>query len=274
VLNGETVEWSLGTLSSGKAGTRSVTVQTDGGLLRGALLRAEAAVFDSALPPQLARASSVAEIDGLEALETAIDLTLDQTDWAWKVDVTVTNDDVVSHTGVSLTLRVPRDALTFALGSVTGGAVGCNQILNNAFCEVGEILAWNLGTLTAGQSVTVSVPNLYIAHPTADLGELFRLEAIALGSGRRRPRSRPRRARARDRRVPARRDGASRRDRTVEASIGERAVALRRAGLLGRTGDATKDRARIAHRPSPDARRSVVGGVGRPAAGPICASVA
>ncbi|MBK7952236.1 MAG: DUF11 domain-containing protein [Deltaproteobacteria bacterium] len=184
VLNGGTVEWSLGTLPAGRTGTRSVTVQTDGGLLRGSLLRSEAAIFDAALPPQLARASSIAEIDGLEALEAAIDLTLDQTDWAWKVDVTVTNNDVVSHTGVTLTLRVPRDALTFAFGSVTGGGVsGCTQIFNNAFCEVGELVAWNLGTLTAGQSVTVSVPNLYIAHPTADLGELFSLDAIALGAG-------------------------------------------------------------------------------------------
>jgi len=62
-----------------------------------------------------------------------------------------------------------------------GGALGCTQIANNSFCEAGEIVAWNPGTLTAGQSVTVTIPNLYIAHPTADGGELFTLQAIAFG---------------------------------------------------------------------------------------------
>jgi hypothetical protein len=158
-------------------------VQSDVGLVRGALLRAEATLSDSTLPPQLARAGAVTEIDGLEAFETTVDFALDFTDWAWEVDVTVTNTDVVSHTGVGLTLRVPRDALTFATGSATGGAGGCNQIVNNLTCEAGEFLAWNLGTLTAGQSVTVTIPNLYIAVPTAEPGELFTLHAIALGSG-------------------------------------------------------------------------------------------
>jgi hypothetical protein len=63
------------------------------------------------------------------------------------------------------------------------GAFGCTQVANNSFCEAGEFLSWSLGTMTAGQSVTVTVPNLYIVAPTAEPGELFTLHAIALGSG-------------------------------------------------------------------------------------------
>ena len=74
--------------------------------------------------------------------------------------------------------------LTFLTGTVTGAPTfGCTQIVNNSACEAGEFLLWNPGTLTAGQSVTVTVPNLYIGVPVGNPAELFVLSAIALGSG-------------------------------------------------------------------------------------------
>ncbi|MEZ4332592.1 MAG: PEP-CTERM sorting domain-containing protein [Myxococcota bacterium] len=183
-VNGGVVEWSLGTLPPVRSGTRSVTVRTEGALTRGALLRAEASLVDSIQPPRLARAQAVTEIDGVDALETTVDATLDFTDWAFQVELTVTNTDVVAHTGVTLSWRVPRDALTFPIASVTGApTAGCNQVVNNAFCEAGEFLSWNVGTLNAGQSLTVTIPDLYIGVPAAEPAELFALTAIALGSG-------------------------------------------------------------------------------------------
>jgi len=183
-FNDGAVEWSLGALAPGKTGTRGVVLGTDVGLGSGSLIQAEALLSDGALPSQRARAGAVTEVDGSEALETSIDVTLDHVDWAWQVDVTVTNTDVVTHSGVTLTLRVPRDALSFGIGTVTGAPTfGCTQIANNTACTPGEFLLWSPGSLTAGQSVTVRIPNLYIGVPASDSSELFALTAIALGSG-------------------------------------------------------------------------------------------
>ncbi|MBY0399459.1 DUF11 domain-containing protein, partial [Myxococcota bacterium] len=183
-FNAGAVEWSLGSLPPGRSGTRGLVLATDAGLVAGSLIQAEPLLSDASLSLHRARTSGVTEIDGLEALETSIDVVLDHTDWAYQVDVTVTNTDAVNHTGVTLTLRIHRDALSFSIGTVTGSpTLGCTQIVSNTLCSAGEFLIWSLGTLTPGQIVTVRIPNLYIGVPATDSAELFALTAIALGSG-------------------------------------------------------------------------------------------
>ncbi|MFO0690132.1 MAG: hypothetical protein U0900_15650 [Myxococcota bacterium] len=183
-FNDGAVEWPLGSLPPGRSGTRGVVLATDAGLGSGSLIQADAFLADASPSIQRARAGGVTEIDGLEALETSIDVVLDHVDWAYQIDVTVTNTDAVSHSGVTLTLRIPRDTVPFIISTVTGAPTfGCTQIANNTACTGGEFLLWSPGTLAAGQSVTVRIPNLYIAVPTTESAELFALTAIALGSG-------------------------------------------------------------------------------------------
>ncbi len=183
-FNDGAVEWSLGSLPPGRSGTRGVVLATNAGLVTGSLIQADALLMDASPSVPRARAGGVTEIDGLEALEASISVVLDHTDWAYQVDVTVTNTDVVTHTGVTLTLRIPRDTVGFATSAVTGApTAACTQIVNNFVCSAGEFLLWSPGTLTSGQSVTVRIPNLYIQVPSSDTSELFALTAIALGSG-------------------------------------------------------------------------------------------
>jgi len=182
-LIGNNVEWSLGILTPLALGTRTVTVHADPGLVRGALLRADASLADTASPAQRARANAVTEVDGSEALETAITVSNAVPAPGYKVDVTVTNTDVASHMGVWLYIRVPRDAQSFALASVTGATGGCLQIVASFQCEAGEFIIANLGTMTAGQSATVSIPKVVIDLPSGGHGGLYQIDAFAVGTG-------------------------------------------------------------------------------------------
>lgn len=173
--NGDTVEWSLGTLLPGQSGTRIVTVATGGGLARGALVLAEAELSDASLPPQHARANAVSEIDGLEPLETEVQLT-DDPGPGTRVDLTVANTDTVLHGLVALALQLPQPIEPFSLASVSGSPGGCGQIVNDAFCQGGEFISWNLGNLAAGQSLTRTLPALVV---TGAAGGVFGLNAIA-----------------------------------------------------------------------------------------------
>ena len=56
-----------------------------------------------------------------------------------------------------LNLLVPNELDDFFTGVATPAAGGCNQIGNSAACESGETLIWNLGTISARQSVTASL---------------------------------------------------------------------------------------------------------------------
>ena len=109
LLNGSTVEWSLGTLSPGQSGTRTVTVEANAGLVRGTLLPAQAELSDTSAPAQLARARAVTEIDGLDPLELAMAVGPDPAAVGEQlgIELTVTNTSASALTAVTLVLRWP-----------------------------------------------------------------------------------------------------------------------------------------------------------------------
>ncbi len=156
VLNGSAVEWSLGTLQPGQSGTRSVTLDTSAGLVRGASILANAELSDTT--PQLARARALTEIDGLEALELAMVVGPDPAapGEQLEIELTVSNRSASNLATVTLLLRWPHQIDSLLTAQGTSGPGGCNQIVNDFNCTAGEFATWNLGTLNAGQSVTVS----------------------------------------------------------------------------------------------------------------------
>jgi uncharacterized repeat protein (TIGR01451 family) len=170
-LNAGTVSWSLGTLQPQSTGSQRAVVEVDPGLARGALLLAKAELSDASAVPRHARADAVTEIDGSEALATHIAFTT-----ATNFDVFVTNTDSVAHSGITLSLRLPENIQTFGRPVGSGG---CNQLINDAFCQGGEFLLWSVGTLPARQGFQFNIPSLV---PTGPAGSLLELTSIALGS--------------------------------------------------------------------------------------------
>jgi uncharacterized repeat protein (TIGR01451 family) len=168
-----TVSWSLGTLQPQTTGTQRVTVQADAGLVRAALLLAKAELSDASATPRRARAQIVTEIDGSEALATEIGF-----DSATSFDVSLTNRDAVNHSGVTLTLRLPEQIQTFSRFDVAS-AGGCNQLVNDNFCQGSETLFWNVGTMEARQVLRFAIPSLVHTGPA---GSLYELSSIALGA--------------------------------------------------------------------------------------------
>ena len=85
---------------------------------------------------------------------------------------TVTNHDVVAHTGLSLLLRLPTGIDPFnrvlADGPFTSGA--CTELGGTGVCSPGEQYLWSFGTLDPGQSTSVSIPPIVsaIADGTLD----------------------------------------------------------------------------------------------------------
>ncbi|MCA9502148.1 MAG: DUF11 domain-containing protein [Spirochaetaceae bacterium] len=180
VLVGSTIEWALGTLAPGESGTREATLQV-GSLAAGTLLAAEASLADTT---DAVLANTITEVDSNEDLALGLELVPDpaRPGEQLAVELTVTNRDVVAHTGVSLDLRLPQGIDPFnrvlADGPYVSGS--CTELGDTGICSPGEEIVWSLGTLDAGQSSTVSIPPIVSA--IAD-GSLVQLRAVAHGSG-------------------------------------------------------------------------------------------
>ena len=165
VFVGGAVEWTLGTLQPGQSGTRSVALAANAGLPRGGSVLATATLSDTS--PQLAQARAVTEIDGLEALKLAMVVGPDPAAPGEQLDIelTVSNTSATAVPTVVLLLRWPQEIAPNLTGQGTGSPVGCVQIVNNFGCSAGEFAQWSLGTLAAGQSVTVSYSAALAAVP-------------------------------------------------------------------------------------------------------------
>jgi uncharacterized repeat protein (TIGR01451 family) len=185
-LNGSTVEWSLGTLQPGQSGTRSVTLESDAGLPDGTLLETEATLSDTSLPPQLARARELTELDALEALELSMALGPDPAAVGEQLDIelTVSNRSAASFGVVTVVLRWPQqiDPLFTTQGTSSPG--GCSQVANDGKCAAGEYASWNLGTLSAGQSITLSYSADLAAAPDGGVVEFEALVDSSPGHDR------------------------------------------------------------------------------------------
>ncbi|MBW2446558.1 MAG: DUF11 domain-containing protein [Deltaproteobacteria bacterium] len=159
-LSGDTVEWALGPVIPGQGETREAVLATDFGLLDGTLLRTMAQVADDAFPAASARAAALTAIQDDPQLRLGIAVTPDpvRPSETLAVELTATNAGSIPLVDVVLETRVPEGIGNFSQFSNSGGGV-CTLSGNlNTTCSSRERIVWNLGTLAAGERVTVSLP--------------------------------------------------------------------------------------------------------------------
>lgn len=160
VLSNGAVQWALGPVTPGQGDTRQAVLATDAGLGDGTILRTVAALSDDAFPAHTARAANVAAVQADPALRVAVEVTPDpvRPTETLSVELTATNTGIFPVVDVVLETRMPDPIGSFAQSLTTaGGSCTTSGNLNTA-CSSGERIVWQLGTLAAGERITVSFP--------------------------------------------------------------------------------------------------------------------
>jgi acyl dehydratase len=155
-IDGEVI-WNLGTLINGEGGRRMVTLSVDPGQAAGTQLSVDAARITGTLNflPETARAMAVTRLASGRPLELATTLAPNpaQPGQTLQTDLTVTNSSSSTLFGVLLQARFPDGVNNLSQSALTGGGV-----CSGGVCSSGDLVTWALGTLTAGATVTVSMP--------------------------------------------------------------------------------------------------------------------
>lgn len=183
LVNDTTVEWSIGTLQPGQGGERTLTVSVDGNLRDGTLIDAEAVIHDNSV--NFARASTVTRVQFDQPLLLLMEVNADPaaSGETLQVALTASNTNDVDLSGVVVTLRMPIGVDPLSVATVSGGAL-CNTFGGLGTCDPPEIVVWNIGTLAAGNGVTLTLPPTVRASMAA--GSLIVFEAaVNDGAGRR-----------------------------------------------------------------------------------------
>ena len=157
LLAGGVVQWGLGTLNPAAGGERRVTFSVDPLLTLGAAIKAEATLADSG--SELTRADAVTRVQAITPLTVTIDANPNPV-WpnnALTIDLTVTNSSFFDRSGVVLQMRYPEGLQNLSHTLITGGGVCTGGSLGGT-CVANELLTWNLGVVTAGGSISVSLP--------------------------------------------------------------------------------------------------------------------
>ena len=158
VLSGVKVQWTLGTLEPGQVGERSVTFNVDTGVSNGTLTRVEAIM--TAGSGQLVRADAVTRFESETPLSVTVDATANPSlpGDTLGVVLTVTNSSFFDRAGVVLRMRYPVGLQVLSHAAISDGGTCTASVSNNFRCDATELLSWNLGTILAGDTVTVNLP--------------------------------------------------------------------------------------------------------------------
>ena len=82
------------------------------------------------------------------------------------IELIVSNDGAGLETNIVVDLEYPADMNDRSNLAISGGAACAGTISNNNACDSGEVVEWTVGTLTPGQSVTLSLPPVVTAGLT------------------------------------------------------------------------------------------------------------
>lgn len=171
VLSGDFVTWNVGTMSPGDGGVRAVTLQVNA--QDSAVLQAQGEIFTTTNLLRHSAAEALTPVDAMPALllDARVLNNPVQPNQPVSVQFTVSNLDNVART-VTLRARYPDGLFSIspALFTPTGG---CPP----SFCDPGEIVIWNLGSVAAGGSSVVTMTPT--ASTTTVLGQLVNVFAIA-----------------------------------------------------------------------------------------------
>jgi FG-GAP-like repeat/Divergent InlB B-repeat domain/Domain of unknown function DUF11 len=152
-ISGDFVSWVINSLNAGEGATRTATVQLSASAEPGSLLRAHAEVEDGVTPPNPTSMSSVIRVQNALPLTLAVSANPNPADPGELLDIDflVGNSGGLSRTGVTLALEYPAGLNSLSTSGLSGTCLGNT-------CESPERLIFSLGTLTAGQQTTVSIP--------------------------------------------------------------------------------------------------------------------
>jgi uncharacterized repeat protein (TIGR01451 family) len=176
-----TVVWNVGPLDPGATRTRECIAQLDTGLPSGSILDARAKAETATGARTLASAATRIE-EGVPLL-LAIELGPDPAapDKTVTGVLTATNIGPVALDGVEVEVMLPQQTANFYLIGASGGTSQCRGPLTAETCSAGERLVWTVGTLAAGQGVTLTMPPP-VKAATSD-GSVMTFEARGRASG-------------------------------------------------------------------------------------------
>ncbi|MFD2033961.1 hypothetical protein ACFSKL_04110, partial [Belliella marina] len=143
---GGTVTWNLGTMAAGASMELTLVLSTESSLVAGTTI-SNIAVVDSPTDEDGPKESDPEDVD----VETSADLDIVKT---------ATSATVVAGENISYNIRVsnagPSDAQDVTITDVLPAGTGFVSATNGG-TETGGTVTWNLGTLAAGEGITVSL---------------------------------------------------------------------------------------------------------------------
>ena len=165
------MQWDLGTLYPGQIGRVQLTVAVDAATAPGSLLQTQALLNSASQPDIISRADTVTPVEAETALLLSFAVRPEPVEAGEYLDValTVGNASLFDRSDVVVQFRYPEhlDSLNNTRLSDSGYASYGSTV------EFGEFVTWNIGTLLAGSTKTVTLPPRVTAGTPA--GELIEL---------------------------------------------------------------------------------------------------
>ena len=156
--NGEVV-WMLTNLPAGESLHREVTVTANSGFVGGQILHAELAlIHDGGLPVDQTTEQLITVQDAAVALNVDIATSANPViaDDRVLYTITVSNQSLLQVDVVNVLLRMPTGLSFDDVDDVVPDPGGCAGVVDALNCNPREEAIWNLGTLAAGESRTIT----------------------------------------------------------------------------------------------------------------------
>ncbi len=162
ILIGNTVQWSLGSLTAGIVDRHQVTVQVDGALPDAELLHVNAAQIEGTVNflPTHTRAARHTRVDSSVPITLALAIKSDPVfpNEVLHAVLTVTNPTASPLLDLEVQIRVPAGLNTIFTSNISDGG-----ICPGGNCQGGEMLTWNIGNLGPSASIEINVTPTVLA---------------------------------------------------------------------------------------------------------------
>lgn len=174
-LQGSSVVWPMMNLSPGESGEEHAVFQVDVGTSLGAVLLAEATIEDQSPVPNMASQRAATRIQSPQDLIVVVNAGPDtaRTGETLDLEFTVGNMGALGHSNVQLSFLYPDQLASISESIFLGDCPSTS-------CESGERVLFNIGDLSAGETVTFSVPSTVPA--SIPDGSVARVEARVINA--------------------------------------------------------------------------------------------
>ena len=160
MLVGSEVVWDLGTLNPSEADKRWVTVQLDGTIDSGEVIKVDAAEISGVIDfeTQRTRQQSTTRVESTSSLAFSVDMPAQplRNDTFSPIHLTVTNRGDTTRTGVRAELFFPPGLAQMDDALLSDGG-DCTDRVDSFDCESAETAFWDIGMLPSGAGKTVTL---------------------------------------------------------------------------------------------------------------------